>query len=162
MYSGQCTFKRPTNQIGRQPHKEPAVDQIRRPLRWVSPFGNLRIKGCSRLPEAYRSVPRPSSPLDAKASIRSPYALDRSQQNSCWTAPDQARARPNRPHALCICQTMMSSQGPPSNAPKGAPDKPFNSQCHKALLLKTSRMDRPPIPAGLGPGPTIRPAVRRT
>jgi hypothetical protein len=28
-------------------------------------------------------VPRPSSPLDAKASVRSPYALDRSQQNSC-------------------------------------------------------------------------------
>jgi hypothetical protein len=28
-------------------------------------------------------VPRPSSPLNAKASVRSPYALDRSQQNSC-------------------------------------------------------------------------------
>ena len=28
-------------------------------------------------------MPRPSSPLDAKASFRSPYALDRSQQNSC-------------------------------------------------------------------------------
>ena len=28
-------------------------------------------------------MPRPSSPLDAKASTRSPYALDRSQQNSC-------------------------------------------------------------------------------
>ena len=33
-----------------------------------SPFGNLRIKGCSHLPEAYRSVPRPSSPVHAKAS----------------------------------------------------------------------------------------------
>ena len=28
-------------------------------------------------------MPRPSSPLNAKASVRSPYALDRSQQNSC-------------------------------------------------------------------------------
>jgi hypothetical protein len=28
-------------------------------------------------------VLRPSSPLNAKASVRSPYALDRSQQNSC-------------------------------------------------------------------------------
>ncbi len=27
----------------------------------VSPFGHLRIDGCSRLPEAFRSVPRPSS-----------------------------------------------------------------------------------------------------
>ena len=41
--------------------------------RWVSPFGNLRIKACSRLPEAYRSVPRPSSPLCAKASTKRPY-----------------------------------------------------------------------------------------
>ena len=36
--------------------------------RWVSPFGNFRIKACSQLPETYRSVPRPSSPLSAKAS----------------------------------------------------------------------------------------------
>lgn len=55
------------------------------PLRWVSPFGDVRIKGCSRLPGPYRSVPRPSSPLNAKASVRSPYALDRSQQNPCTT-----------------------------------------------------------------------------
>ena len=34
----------------------------------VSPFGNLRIKVYSQLPEAYRSVLRPSSPAHAKAS----------------------------------------------------------------------------------------------
>ena len=45
-------------------------------MRWVSPFGNLRIKGLSHLPTAYRSVTRPSSPLYAKASIRCPFALD--------------------------------------------------------------------------------------
>ena len=33
----------------------------------VSPFGNLGIKGCLRLPQAYRSLPRPSSAPDAKA-----------------------------------------------------------------------------------------------
>ena len=38
----------------------------------VSPFGNLRIKACLRLPEAYRSLPRPSSPLCAKASTVHP------------------------------------------------------------------------------------------
>ena len=37
--------------------------------RRVSPFGNLRIKACVPLPEAYRSLLRPSSPDDAKASI---------------------------------------------------------------------------------------------
>ena len=35
----------------------------------VSPFGNLRIKACVPLPEAYRSLLRPSSPDEAKASI---------------------------------------------------------------------------------------------
>ena len=35
----------------------------------VSPFGYLRIKACMPLPEAYRSLLRPSSPDDAKASI---------------------------------------------------------------------------------------------
>ena len=30
---------------------------------WVSPFGNLWIKGYLPLPKAYRSLSRPSSPL---------------------------------------------------------------------------------------------------
>jgi hypothetical protein len=34
----------------------------------VSPFGNHRIKAYSQLPDAYRSVLRPSSPVHAKAS----------------------------------------------------------------------------------------------
>ena len=38
----------------------------------VSPFGHPRIKGCSRLPVAYRRVPRPSSPLGAKAFTKCP------------------------------------------------------------------------------------------
>lgn len=38
----------------------------------VSPFGNPRISACSRLPEAYRSDPRPSSALSAKAFTVSP------------------------------------------------------------------------------------------
>ena len=36
-------------------------------LSWVSPFGNLRINGYLLLPEAYRSLSRPSSAPDAKA-----------------------------------------------------------------------------------------------
>ena len=35
---------------------------------WVPPFGNPGIWGCLLLPRAYRSLPRPSSPLRAKAS----------------------------------------------------------------------------------------------
>ena len=44
--------------------------------RRVSPFGHLRINVCLPLPEAFRSLPRPSSPTDAKASIVRPYMLD--------------------------------------------------------------------------------------
>jgi hypothetical protein len=40
--------------------------------RQVFPFGDPRIDACTRLPEAYRSVPRPSSALGAKASTVSP------------------------------------------------------------------------------------------
>jgi hypothetical protein len=39
----------------------------------VAPFGYPRIKACSRLPMAFRSVPRPSSPPGAKASTECPY-----------------------------------------------------------------------------------------
>ena len=39
----------------------------------VFPFGNLRIKVCSQLPEAFRNVLRPSSPLNAKASTIRPF-----------------------------------------------------------------------------------------
>ena len=35
---------------------------------WVSPFGYLWINACLRLPKAFRSLPRPSSVLSAKAS----------------------------------------------------------------------------------------------
>ena len=42
------------------------------PKGWVAPFGYPRIKACSRLPMAFRSVPRPSSPPGAKASTECP------------------------------------------------------------------------------------------
>ena len=45
-------------------------------LQWVSPFGNLRIKGYLHLPEAYRSLSRPSSAPDAKAFPLRSYQLD--------------------------------------------------------------------------------------
>src|SRR5713101_6304940 len=43
------------------------------PCGWVAPFGDPGINDRSHLPRAYRSVPRPSSPLSAKASTRCPY-----------------------------------------------------------------------------------------
>ena len=42
-------------------------DSVQDTLRGVSPFGNLRIVAHLQLPEAYRSLSRPSSAPDAKA-----------------------------------------------------------------------------------------------
>ena len=49
----------------------------------VAPFGNLGIKGYLHLPQAYRSLSRPSSPPRAKASTVCPCLLSfvRSQLN---------------------------------------------------------------------------------
>ena len=59
----------------------------------VSPFGHPRIKGCSRLPAAYRRVPRPSSPLGAKAFTKCPYlTLDHfAARPPCRDKPQQAK-----------------------------------------------------------------------
>ena len=38
-------------------------------LAQVTPFGNLRVKACLPLSVAYRSLPRPSSPIGTKASM---------------------------------------------------------------------------------------------
>jgi hypothetical protein len=45
-------------------------------VRGVAPFGDPGITACLQLPQAYRSLPRPSSPLCAKASTVRPYTLD--------------------------------------------------------------------------------------
>ena len=45
--------------------------------RRIAPFGHPGIKMCLPLPQAYRSLPRPSSPCDAKASTVRPFALVR-------------------------------------------------------------------------------------
>ena len=45
-------------------------------LRRVSPFGYLRFYACLRLPVAFRSLPRPSSALGARASSLCSFLLD--------------------------------------------------------------------------------------
>ena len=45
-------------------------------LRGGFPFGHRRIKVCCRLPDAFRRLPRPSSPLTAKASTVCALSLD--------------------------------------------------------------------------------------
>ena len=49
---------------------------------WVVPFGNLGIKDHLHLPQAYRSLSRPSSPPRAKASTRRPNLLSPNWKNA--------------------------------------------------------------------------------
>ncbi len=59
----------------------------------VSPFGHPRINDRSHLPAAFRSVPRPSSPLGAKASTGRPYSssgLLRSRRHRPRAGPNRA------------------------------------------------------------------------
>ena len=50
---------------------------------WVVPFGNPGIKGYLLLPQAYRSLSRPSSPPRAKASTRRPNFLSPFTHRCC-------------------------------------------------------------------------------
>ena len=80
----------------------------------VAPFGDPRIKGCSPLPAAFRSVPRPSSPLSAKASTKCPYALD----------PMRFRRtqRADPPHATSTPRLILSTSFyPPGRSPGSLP-----------------------------------------
>jgi hypothetical protein len=51
----------------------------------VSPFGHPRINDRSHLPAAFRSVPRPSSPLGAKASTERPSLTHHQHQPNTRT-----------------------------------------------------------------------------
>ena len=51
-------------------------DSVYVTLRWVSPFGYLRISAHLQLPEAFRSLSRPSSAPDAKAFPLRSFTLD--------------------------------------------------------------------------------------
>ena len=51
-------------------------DSLHAARRRVSPFGNLRIEAHLQLPEAYRSLSRPSSAPDAKAFPLRSFLLD--------------------------------------------------------------------------------------
>src|SRR5689334_10335253 len=48
----------------------------------VAPFGHLGLNACVRLPRAFRSLPRPSSPPCAQASPTCPRSLDYNHSSS--------------------------------------------------------------------------------
>ncbi len=83
------------------------------PKGWVAPFGHPRIKACSRLPMAFRSVPRPSSPPGAKASTECPSHTPYKRQSSV-TKPGN---RTTTPSCHCARLTPNANSASLTNAP---------------------------------------------
>ncbi len=82
------------------------------PVGWVAPFGYPRIKACSRLPVAFRSVPRPSSPPGAKASTECPYYAQSRTEPPRESGPSHHAQEPSTTgtathagprHSACTC-----------------------------------------------------------
>ena len=77
----------------------------------VAPFGNPRIEDRMRLPGAYRSLPRPSSPATAKASAMRPYSLDAKFEGARGTARP-AGATEWAPPRACPGRPRIKRRGP--------------------------------------------------
>ena len=77
-------------------------------LRWVSPFGNLRIEAHLQLPEAYRSLSRPSSAPDAKAFPLRSFMLDLVGACFISLAPAGSHSASRRQLALSAAPPLKS------------------------------------------------------
>ena len=95
-------------------------------LEGVAPFGDLGIKACSRLPQAFRSVPRPSSPLGAKASTRCP----------CFPRPPAATTTKLSPRDL-------RSRGGPARAPTGRTKREMQLSARRMIPATTTKLGCP-------------------
>ena len=121
------------------------------PKGWVAPFGHPGIKACSQLPRAFRSVPRPSSPLGAKASTRCPsHARIRPAQppKGDKAAPAMHRNHP-RPHGTQRKPRRTASLAR-SRHTRHTHKTPLNPAAAPALGRSTSRRRSPgqtPVPA---------------
>src|SRR4051794_26211200 len=115
---------------------------------WVAPFGDPGINDRSHLPRAYRSVPRPSSPLSAKASTRCPYfALERRTQRQ-GPCPVQPKAAPLNKTGV------TAQQAKPDVSPKALelPPRSVLSSIRQTFLTHEDTLSRdpaaPPRPTG--------------
>ncbi len=108
------------------------------PKGWVAPFGHPRINACSRLPVAFRSVPRPSSPPGAKASTECP-----SLARDPFPGLDPGNRASRDAHPPCT-ETILRGQ---SSSGEGYP------RTRKSLLLSTqqSPLNTAPPPGAEAP-----------
>ena len=113
------------------------------PCGWVAPFGDPGINDRSHLPRAFRSVPRPSSPLSAKASTRCPYfALERhtQRQGPSQMQPTQhSTSRHRRSRTTSMRQTLLLPEDTSSqDTPPPADTRPA-SHAHRPSAAPVSR-----------------------
>ncbi len=123
-----------------------AFDRRYRSMRWVAPFGDPRITGRSPLPAAYRSVPRPSSPLGAKASTRCPRFARPAP------APEPSRSRtPERP--------SIPHQRSTATGPHGRTVRPDGGLTRLAASQRRAPRPSSRCPTDLPPPPRDRPTT---
>ena len=95
----------------------------------VSPFGHLWINACLRLPTAFRSLPRPSSAISARASSLCSYSLD------LFWLPHAPPGFPSGPcFHLCSLSCLLRSRFQSSSL-SGFPSPRSRSQCASRFLL---------------------------
>ena len=92
---------------------------------------------CLPLPEAYRSLPRPSSPVDAKASVVRPYIFSRKQKKNTLVLD-----------YYCNSQTMQFSKNHPCLCRVHISPKAENFRTFSAFALANSLVGVPGIEPG--------------
>ena len=116
------------------------------PLGWVAPFGDPGINDRSHLPRAFRSVPRPSSPLSAKASTRCPYLRLSATPNGKNHSPD-IRSQISESRSTGVRQTLLLRRHFVRDTPQqlgesrhGRPARSHNSLLYDVTSAKCPRL----------------------
>ena len=129
---------------------------------WVAPFGDPGITDRSHLPRAFRSVPRPSSPLSAKASTRCPSSLvhrslpqkrphHRRAQGQTPLSQGPPMPRRSRMKTLLEQTPSLSNAGLSASVTSSTLSSPFNQPWRHTRPRRLSRTspERPPRPQGV-------------
>ena len=115
------------------------------PKRWVSPFGHRRINACCQLPDAFRRLPRPSSPLTAKASTVCALSLDHITRKRFGSHRPATLAYLPQRHILMIHQDACHSFMLSKNSARLLRQAAFKSLCAQQEVSKLVE------PAGIEP-----------
>ena len=106
--------------------------------RWVSPFGNPRIKAYSQLPKAYRRVSRPSSPLHAKASTKCPSHARERIIRARGSPSRDANASSRTTGSLGICFPHFTDRSMQGDLPQTRIVSQLPRETHSALQTQTT------------------------